>query len=133
MNIIRKIKLSNLGYYTLNESERQIEEYINDYILNLRKFYITNSKNFIFYYKGDIMNWIFIHDITSNKIIFNYFIDIKFNHYNIDIKYICEYFYKLKNTELPIFKNKKEEYLNYTLYINDRIKNNPINFILPKY
>lgn len=38
MNIIRKIKLDNLGYYELTEYEKLLKEFINNYFNNLEPF-----------------------------------------------------------------------------------------------
>lgn len=72
MNIIRKIRLNNLGYYQIKDNEKDSFEFIKTNLLNIKPvifnkdiMYFNNDRKMIFQYNLDNNN------LYTNDFIFN--------------------------------------------------------------
>ena len=121
MNIIRKIKLNQLGYYQFTDDEKKLITFLNENFLNLKKIQFPYYYASIFYFKEDkcifqynlidkcvwIPNYIEFNFYNCSKfelydmkpfLTYKYDIDIQFigGHSNFYYEQIEEYYYKNK-------------------------------------
>jgi len=76
MNIVRKIKLEQLGYYKCKDNkEKELFDYIENNMLNLKKIQLIKYPDHIFYFKGN--KCIFKHNLILNLLCFRH-IDLLF-------------------------------------------------------
>lgn len=105
-NIVRKIRMSKIGCYNIKESEKELFEFIDNNLLNLKiKFMIDWHPNYNLYFNSADEN-ILQHNhmngnlFVSNKLIWSVF-ETKFNYSYKEISdliaNIVEYAYKLKD------------------------------------
>lgn len=101
MNIVRKIKLNQLGYHQLNDNEKKILNIIKRKFLDLKIIKLDKYPYIHFYTKEDII--LFHHDLYSENIWLNYYefykkINILLNSYteyqNL-LKYILKCYYNI--------------------------------------
>lgn len=88
MNIIRKIKLESLGYYTCkDDAEKDLFQFIHDNLLNLKEVELKEYSNYKFWFKDD--KCIYDLDIDNNEYHFSTYIVNLFKYkFNIDIRNI---------------------------------------------
>jgi len=123
MNIFRKIKLEKLGYYKLNDYEKELFKFIKDNFFNLKKVEYTNYTNSVFWFKENKL--IFVIDDNWYGINSILFVDIQlkfgFDKAENIIKSVLKEKYKLNQFDIgtlnDMWVNIREiEYKN--LYIN---------------
>ena len=62
MNIVRKIKLEKLGYYTYKDNrEKELFEFIKNNLLNLKEIYLDEYHNEVFWFNKE--NVVFIYSL----------------------------------------------------------------------
>jgi len=119
MNIIRKIKLNQLGYYEFKDSEKELSEFIKENLLDLKEIKLEHKLNSVIMYFNNKDENIFQYHLNSNNFYFrlDYIGEVfekKFN-YNFQqtttlIKNIMEQTYKLKGFQIKMsdwFKGDK--------------------------
>jgi len=77
MNIVRKIKLRKLKFYTCNKKESKLLDFIENYFLNLKIIKLKRFSNHIFWFK-------------NNKCIFEY--NLKYNIFTVKYTKFWEIF-----------------------------------------
>jgi|SRR6478735_3814592 len=114
MNIVRKIKLNQLGYYKFKDSENDIIELIKSRILNLKIIKIDEYPYIHFYTKNNYI--LFYHDFNSKMISTSFH-----NFYNLFIQSCTshkEYEY-LINTLLKYYYNIDNKHIFYSMFIDN--------------
>lgn len=96
MNIVRKIKLDQLGYYHCkDDKEKKLFEFIKDNLLNLTQIYLKYHNNRKFYFKDEkCLFYIKNKTITLSKYNFKYLFDNLFLEeiYNLLFDILLKYY-----------------------------------------
>lgn len=101
MNISRKLKLSELGIYTIKETEIELFDFIKNNLINLK---IKNDNHEIIFMKSN--KWHFTYSLSSNELCVESYIIWKmlrlYFRYDIEeaeylIEDIMKHYYKIKN------------------------------------
>lgn len=104
-NIVRNIKLSILGFYTIKDEEKDLYNFVKQNLLGLKAVELDDFKDFIIYFNNDDKN-IFLHDLKTNdlwvndvvwsKFEFEFEFGYDYNEIKDIVKGVVEQAYKLK-------------------------------------